>query len=191
MDPEGIQGIARTFGVSWPLFLAQVASFSIVCGVLYAVAYTPILRMLEARRQQIAAGLANAEKIRDQLARIEIERRDVLVRAEADGKHLIEEARVAAARVAAAELRKAEAEAERILTRAREDADRDGVRVLTDLKRDVGRLVAQATAVVAGRLLTAEDHRRLAEETVQSLASWDGTRASNGSREPAAVRAAR
>ena len=55
--------------------------------------------MLEARRQQIASGLANAEKIKAELARIETERRDVLAKADADGKQLIEEARAAAARV--------------------------------------------------------------------------------------------
>ena len=61
--------------------------------------YKPILRILEARRQQIAAGLANAEKIKAELARIEAERLDVLAKADAEGKRLIEEARAAAARV--------------------------------------------------------------------------------------------
>ena len=48
---------------------------------LYLLAYKPILQMLEARRQQIAGGLANAEKIKAELARIEAERLDVLERA--------------------------------------------------------------------------------------------------------------
>ena len=60
-----IESIASTFGVDWPHLGAQIVSFAIVCGVLYALAYKPILRMLEARRQQIASGLANAEKIEE------------------------------------------------------------------------------------------------------------------------------
>ena len=63
--------VARTFGVDWPHLGAQIVSFGIVCAVLYALAYKPVLRMLEARRQQIAAGLANADKIKTELARIE------------------------------------------------------------------------------------------------------------------------
>ena len=37
--------------------------------------------------------------------------------------------------------------------------------MLAELKREVGRLVVQTTASVTGKILTADDHRRLAEET--------------------------
>ena len=110
-----VESIASTFGVDWPHLGAQIVSFVIVCGVLYALAYKPILRMLEARRQQIASGLANAEKIKAELARIESERLDVLKKADAEGKQLIEEARAAAARVQAEETQKAIASGEQIL----------------------------------------------------------------------------
>ena len=58
-----------TFGVDWPHLIAQIISFSIVCAVLYRFAYRPILAMLEERREQIAQGLANAEKIKAELDR--------------------------------------------------------------------------------------------------------------------------
>ena len=73
-----LEKIATTFGVNWPHLVAQIISFGIVCGLLYLLAYKPILQMLEARRQQIASGLANAEKIKLELARIEAERLEVL-----------------------------------------------------------------------------------------------------------------
>src|SRR6187397_35905 len=110
--------IARTFGVDWPHLISQSISFGIVCAVLYALAYKPILRILEARREQIAGGLANAEKIKAELARIEIARQDVLTQAGVEGKQLIDDARAAAARVEAAETQKAIAAAEQILVRA-------------------------------------------------------------------------
>jgi F-type H+-transporting ATPase subunit b len=127
--------------------------------------------MLETRRQQIAAGLANAEKIKAELARIELERRDVLTRAGAEGKQLIEDARAASARVRAEETQKANAAAADIVARAHEAALRDQARMRAELKRDVGRLVVQTTATVTGKILTPEDHRRLAEETATQLAT--------------------
>ncbi len=166
-----IEQVARTFGVDWPHLGAQIVSFGIVCGVLYLLAYKPILRMLEARRQQIASGLANAEKIKAELVRIEAERQTVLMKADAEGKQLIEEARAAAARVQAQETQKAIAAAEQIMVRAREATERDRAQMLTELKREVGRLVVETTATVAGKVLTPEDHRRLAEETARHLAS--------------------
>jgi F-type H+-transporting ATPase subunit b len=165
-----IEQIASTFGVNWPHLIAQIVSFGIVCAVLYLLAYKPILRMLEARRQQIASGLANAAKIKAELDRIEAERVQVLARADADGRQLIEEARKAAARVQAEETQKAIAAAEQILLRAREATERDRARMLAELRHEVGRLVVQTTATVTGKILTTEDHRRLAEETATQLA---------------------
>ena len=163
--------VARTFGVDWPHLLAQVVSFGIVCAALYALAYKPILQMLEARRQQIAAGLANAEKIRRELARIEAERVEILAKADGEGRQLIEDARAAAARVQADESRKAVAAAEQILVKARDAAERDRARMMSDAKREVGRLVIQTSAAVTGKILTPDDQRRLSEETARQLAS--------------------
>src|SRR6267143_3561498 len=94
MRPEGI---LATFGVDWSHLLAQVISFGIVCVILYRFAYRPVLVMLEARRQQIALGLANAEQITAELARTEAQRQEVMVQANAQANTLIDQARAAAA----------------------------------------------------------------------------------------------
>ena len=164
-----IQRIARTFGVDWPHLASQTVSFGIVCIILYALAYKPILRMLEARRLQIAAGLANAELIKAELARIQAERHELLTKAGDEGKRLIEEAREAAARVQAEETRKAVVAAEQILVRAREAAVRDHARMLAELKHELGRLVVHTTTAVTGKILTAEDHRRREKEAARQL----------------------
>lgn len=165
-----LEQVASTFGVDWTHLLAQSVSFGIVCLVLWVLAYKPILAILEARRAQIAAGLANAQKIKAELARIDTERQAVLAVAGDEGRKLIQDARAAAARVEAAETRKAIAAAELILTRAHEAAARDHARMLEELKHELGRLVVQTTGSVTGKILTADDHRRLAEETANRLA---------------------
>lgn len=164
-----MEEIARTFGVDWPHLGAQIISFGIVCAVLYLLAYKPILTILEVRRQQIADGLANAEKIKAELARIATERQAILTTAGDEGKQLIEDARAAAARVQAEETRKAIAAAEQVLVRAREATERDRAQMLAELRREIGRLVVQTTATVTGKVLTPDDHRRLAEETARQL----------------------
>ena len=166
-----IDEIARTFGVDWPHFLAQVVSFAIVCGVLYLFAYKPVLRMLAERRDVIARGLQNAEQIKAELAKTEARRQEVIAEASGQATKLIEEARAAAARVQAEETKKAIAAAEQIVARAREAAAQDHARMLGELRREVGRLVVQTTAAVTGKVLTPEDQRRLSEETAKRLAS--------------------
>jgi len=166
-----VEQIARTFGVNWPQLGAQIISFGILCAVLYRFAYRRVLTMLEERRQQIAQGLANAAQIKAELARTEAQREEVIAQANAQATRLIEEARAAAARLQQEETLKATAAAQQIVTTAREAAERDHARMLAQLKREVGRLVVQTTAAVAGRVLTVEDQLRLAGETAKRLSS--------------------
>lgn len=166
-----VQKIANTFGVDWPHLASQIISFTIVCLLLQRFAYKPVLKMLEERRQLIALGQANAEKIAAELARTEAQRQDVLLKANTEAGALIAEARAAAARVLKAESEKAVAFAEQIIVRAREEAAQDHARMLADLKGHMGQLVVQTAASVTGKILTAEDHRRLTEDTVQKMAA--------------------
>jgi len=129
------------------------------------------LAMLEERRQRIAESLANAEKIKAELARTEALQREVLEKANGQASKLIEEARAAAARVQEQETQKAIATAEQIIAKAREAAAQDHARMLTELKREVGRLVVQTTATVTGKILTPDDQRRLTEETAKQVAA--------------------
>jgi F-type H+-transporting ATPase subunit b len=123
-----IEQIARTFGVDWPHLIAQMISFSIVCFLLYRFAYRPVLRMLGERRQLIADGQANAEKIKAELARTEAQRQAALTQANLQASQFIENARAAAAKLQQQESQKAIATAEQIMARAREAADQDHAR---------------------------------------------------------------
>lgn len=149
-----VQQIARTFGVDWPHLTAQIISFSIVCALLYWLAYKPVLRMLDVRRQQIAQGQANAEKINAALANIEAQRQGVIADARAEATRLIAEARDVATRLQQQETQRATLTAEQIVAKAREAAAQEHARMLVDLKREVGRLVLQTTGAVIGKVLT-------------------------------------
>jgi len=166
-----IEKISRTFGVDWSHLVAQILSFCIVCALLYRFAYKPILKILDERRRQIAQGLANAEQIKAELARTETQRQEVIAIANAEATKIIEDAHAAAARVLQRETQKATAAAEQIIVSSREAAERDYAHMLRGLKHEVGQLVVQTTARVTGRILTTEDHRLLAEETVKNLAA--------------------
>ena len=162
---------ADRFGLDLPHFIAQVISFCIVAGCLYKFAYKPILDVLAERRQRIADGLANADKIKAELARTEAMQREVLDKANIQATKLIEEARAAAARVQEQETQKAIAAAEQIIVKAKEAAAQDHDRMLTDLRKEVGRLVVDTTSKVTGKILSTDDQKRLAEETSKQLAA--------------------
>jgi F-type H+-transporting ATPase subunit b len=162
---------AKEFGVNWPHFMAQVISFGIVAFLLQRFAYKPVLTVLEERRKRIAEGLANAEKIKIELAKTEAARQEILNQANIQANRLIEEARAAASRVSETETQKAIATAEQIIAKAREAAAQDHARMVAELKREIGQLVVQTTAKVTGKILTLDDQKKLAEETNKEVAA--------------------
>ncbi len=166
-----ISDTAKAFGVDWPHLMSQILSFSIVAYALQRWAYKPILTVLEERRRKIAEGLQNAEKIKLELAQAQAKAQEILNQASAQGAKMIEEARAAAARVREQETQKAIAAAKDIVEKARQASEAEHASMLSDLRREVGRLVVTTTGKVIGRALTPEDQQRLTEEANRHLAA--------------------
>jgi F-type H+-transporting ATPase subunit b len=163
--------IAERFHVTWQLLISQIILFVIVAVMLKKFAYAPVLKVLEERRQRIAEGLANADAIKRELASAQAKAQEVLNQANGQATKLIEEARQAAARVLEQETQKAIATAQDIVTKARQASETELARMKTELRREVGRLVVNTTAKVAGKVLTPEDQQRLTDEANQQLAA--------------------
>ena len=169
-----MDGAAQTLhrlGVGWPELIGQLICFAIIFVFLKMFAFKPILALLQQRQQRITEAITNADKIKDELAKTEAARREVLDKTAAQANQIIEEARTAAARVLETESQKAIATAEQIITKAREAAEADHARMLAELKREVGRLVVETTARVSGKVLTLNDQSRLIEETNKQVAA--------------------
>jgi len=158
-----------TLGIQWKELIVQTISFSVVLLVLWKLAYKPVFNMLETRKAKIAEGLANAEKIKTELAKTEAARQKILADAGDLANKIIAEARAAAARVGEVETQKAVTAAEQILIKAREAAAQERAATLAALKREVGRLVVQTSMTVTGKILSPVDQNRLAEETQQQI----------------------
>src|SRR6184192_4130009 len=167
---DTVRDTADTFGWDPKLFFSQVISFIIVAYLLKRFAYKPILGVLEQRRQQIAQAHLNAEKIKQQLAEAEQRHAEILAKANAEAQQMIEEARNSASNLAERKQQEAIAAAEQIVAKAREASAIEHERTMTQLKRELGRLVVETTAKVTEKVLTPEDQRRLQEEATRQLA---------------------
>jgi F-type H+-transporting ATPase subunit b len=163
--------IFETFGIQWPKFLAQIILFIIVYFVLKKYAFGPIIAMLEERRKKIEEAQLNAQKIKQQLAEAEKRHAEILAQANAQAQRMIDEARESASHVADRKVQEAIVSAEQVIAKAREAAALEYDRSMEALKGQLGRLVVETTAKVTGKVLTAEDQRRLQEEASRQLAS--------------------
>jgi F-type H+-transporting ATPase subunit b len=162
---------AENFGFDLKIFLSQVISFIIVALLLKRFAYKPILAVLEERRERIAEGLLNAEKIKQQLAEAEQRYQEILSKGNAEAQKMIDEARASAGVIAERKQQEAVVAAEQIMAKAREASALEHERTMSQLKRELGRLVIETTAKVTGKVLTPDDQRRLQEEASRQIAS--------------------
>jgi F-type H+-transporting ATPase subunit b len=168
---DSVREIGETFGWNVRLFLSQVISFIIVALLLKQFAYKPILAVLEERRQRIAEGLLNAEKIKQQLSEAEQRYQEILAKGNSEAQKMIDEARASAGVIAERKQQEAIVAAEQILAKAREASALEHERTMSQLKRELGRLVIDTTAKVTGKVLTSDDQRRLQEEASRQVAS--------------------
>jgi F-type H+-transporting ATPase subunit b len=163
--------VAQQFGVYWPNLIAQLILFAIVYFVLKRFAFKPIIAMLEERRRRIEEGQLNAEKIKKQLAEAQTKYEEILAKANADSERLLEEVRASGDRLAEQKRQEAIAAAEQIALKAQEAIALERNKTMAEMKRELGRLVVDATSRVTGKVLSPEDHEKINEETARQIAA--------------------
>ena len=163
------QGFLETFGVNWPFFIAQLINFVLVLFVLKKFAFVPLQGILEDRRQRIAEGEAKMEEIQKKLDESEQEKAALLEKANADAKRMISEAKESATALGEQKAQEAVAQAQTILNKAQEAARAERAALATELKQEFGRLVVATTCQVTGKELNASDQKRINEEAVSSI----------------------
>src|SRR3954468_10160666 len=94
--PSRITQITQDFGLSWPFFLAQALSFSIVAFVLWKFAFKPVLATLDERQQKISSGLKYAEDMQAKLAATQQESAALIKKAQVEASRIIDDARKSA-----------------------------------------------------------------------------------------------
>jgi F-type H+-transporting ATPase subunit b len=167
--PGIAETIQKTFGLNGPFFIAQVINFFLVIFVLKKFAFGPIQAMLEQRRVRIAEGEEKLKRIEKQLAESEQTTAAAIAKANDDAVRLINEAKEGAHAFSEQKAQEAIAQAQSILAKAEAAAQADRDRLSAELKREFGRLVAATTSQVTGKVLTAEDQKRINEDALAKV----------------------
>jgi F-type H+-transporting ATPase subunit b len=146
-----------------------VINFFIVIWVLKKFAFGPIQTMLEQRRARIAEGEEKIKQIEQQLAESAQTTAAAIAKANEEAVRLIDEARQGATAFTEQKAQEAIAQAQQILAKAETAAKADRDRLALELKREFGRLVTATTARVTGKVLTADDQKRINEDALAQV----------------------
>jgi len=156
----------KELGFNPPVLLAQIIAFGILFVLLYLVAFRPITRMLDQRAAKIKEGLDQSERIREQAAQAEEEYRKRIEEAGKAGQDLLNRATRTAEEVRQQGQQKALEEAQALLTRARNEIQRERDEALGSLRREFADLTIAAAEKVIERSLDKQAHRDIIDKVL-------------------------
>ena len=158
-----IKSITDTFGIDWPLLIAQAVNFAIVAYLIWRFAFKGILSSVKDREDQIAASLKSAEKIQLQLQETERQKEETLKDASIEAQKTVNQAREQAQSHLENQREEAERQAEEIVQKAREAMKLEKRRVLEEARDEIASLVVMTSAKVLGRELSSDERSRFSE----------------------------
>ena len=155
-------------GIDWKLLIAQIINFLVLLFVLYKFAYGPIVAMLEKRQKKIEQGLADAEAARRNLEKSEEKQKEILKKARADFKVIVEKAHLQAEKSKSEIAAEAKAQAEKILADAKTQIGREKEKTIAEIKSEIGGLVVAAAEKVIGEKMDEGKDKKLIEKVIRN-----------------------
>jgi len=154
-------------GINLPTLLAQIVNFFILFGLLYLVAYKPIIKLFDERSRKIKESMEQTEFIKEQAAHAEEEVKKRLEDAGREGQELIAKAERTGEEVRQSIRQQAEQEAQSLLNRARADIQRERDEAVGELRREFADLTILAAGKVIDRSLDKKAHRQLIDKVLK------------------------
>jgi len=158
-------------GVTWSTLVAQIINFVILLGLLYLVAYKPILRMFDERSRRIKESMDQTESIREQAARADEDVKKRMDEAGKEGQEVISRAMRTGEEARQKVQQEARQEAEAILDRARLEIQRERDEAVDELRQEFADLTIEAAGKVIEKSLDKEAHRELIDKVLEESAN--------------------
>ncbi|HSP09940.1 MAG TPA: F0F1 ATP synthase subunit B [Candidatus Dormibacteraeota bacterium] len=156
-------------------FVVEVIAFVAMLLVLGRWVYPRIMAAAEARQNQIARNLADAERARqDAQAALEDVSRQI-EDARAQAREIIDRAHKAAVLETEELVKKGRRDAENQLQRARSEIATERDKAIQEIRAQVGTLVVAAASRVLGDAIDSRTHSRLIEESLAQVEPPRGT----------------
>ncbi|MBI2075521.1 MAG: F0F1 ATP synthase subunit B [Candidatus Harrisonbacteria bacterium] len=163
-------------GINWKLLFAQAFNFLVVLWLLKRYVFPKIVGIIEERREKIEKGLAMHREAEKELSRVEIKRKEVLTRADAEAEKLMGDAKTLAEKRLTEVEARAKTVAEGVLQKAKAQAETLHKDALHGAKADIRAAALMVAEKILARKVTAEDDERAVEEVIGVIAN-DANRA--------------
>jgi F-type H+-transporting ATPase subunit b len=154
-------------GISLPTLLAQIINFVILLGLMYLVAYRPIMRMFDERSRKIKESVEQTELIKEQAAHAEEEAEKRIEVASKEGQELVSRAARTGEEIRQQSQQEAKKDAESLIARARAEIQRERDEAIDELRHEFADLTIMAAEKVIDRSLDKAAHRQLIDKVLK------------------------
>ncbi len=151
------------------LMIWTLIAFGITFFVLKRFAFGPIQRTIDERRERILNAVEEADKAREEARELLEQHRALIAEAKGEGAEILADARKVADAQVARVKEEVEADRQRRLEETRRQIESETKRSLEQIRSEIADLTLEATARVTGKVLDAEDQRRLIDEAISEL----------------------
>jgi len=156
-----------SLGISLPTLIAQIVNFVVLFGLLYLVAYKPIMRLLDERSRKIRESMEQTELIKQQAAQADEEVKQRIEAAAREGQETIAKALRTGNEIRQQAQQEARQEAESLINRARGEIQRERDEAIGDLRQEFADLTIMAAEKVIERSLDREAHHQLIDKVLE------------------------
>jgi F-type H+-transporting ATPase subunit b len=158
-----------------------VINFTVFFLLLRKFLYRPVLKLLDARRDEVQENLSQAEEARKEAgaARAEYERQLARTKEEAQG--LLSRAQATADKTRDEIMAQAQRQSEEMIDRAQKAIAGEKERALTEIRKEIADLAVMAAGKVVERSLDVEQHREMVNELVKRMPGAGGPAAGRAS----------
>jgi F-type H+-transporting ATPase subunit b len=153
----------------WGLMVWTLITFGLAVFVLWKYAFGPLQRIIDERRARIQESMDAAEETRAEAERLLDEYKQTLAEVRGEAEEILERSRAAGDATKAEIVAESRAQAERVVTKAHEQIERETRAALQELKAQVAELTLLATEKVAASSLSEADQRRLIDEALAEI----------------------
>ena len=154
-------------GINLPTLLAQIINFGILLGLLYLVAYKPIMRMLDERSRRVKESMEQTDLIKQQAERAEEEVKKQIEAAGKEGMEIIARAMHTGEEMRQKAQQEAKQNAESLVVRARVEIQRERDGAIDELRREFADLTIMAAEKVIEKSLDKQTHRQLIDKVLK------------------------
>ena len=163
------QDIAYTFGVDWPMLVAQSINFLIVAFIIWKFAFSNVLSTIKEREKQISDSLKNADRIKLELEETEKKQQETLQEASLSAKQTVSEAQEKAKAFIEEQKEDARKRAEEIISKAKASMEQEREKVLKEAREEIASLVILTTSKVLEKELTEDEKSRFSKTASENL----------------------